>query len=428
MLNPGQKGWLKEYLDFRKGILESKTVDSLHKKPAPRHPEESLYGALQPTGLMYGHPIKFSQLDEKLMEEWGSHNVMKVLLAESLINSSLVQHETEIHNEDEFYEVVLKTISNITGFYNKVYPELSTSERTFLGKKKPPLEVAEKILEKRIGLTHESSKNFWVNFFHNSLLFLDIYFFGQWIHTNSEEAVTEFFRHEKEDLRFSVIRVIVAAAHANQVIEKEEQKLFEFFLDSSDLTSEKKKEAHKFLEEGVDLSEIEVPGNSWILRKYFLELAILTVWADKKVEDSEVEFLENLTRKLGLSEEDLENSMIAIEGFVIEYWDELGQLQSKHDLTQVSEKYLERISKVVAHNKNRIANEINESKQLKILLDKYLRGEISGSDAEKLHMELLAIVKTIPTFVIISLPTTFLSLPILIKILPKSVFPGNENS
>jgi hypothetical protein len=82
----------------------------------------------------------------------------------------------------------------------------------------------------------------------------------------------------------------------------------------------------------------------------------------------------------------------------------------------------------VAHNKNRIANEINESKQLKILLDKYLRGEISGSDAEKLHMELLAIVKTIPTFVIISLPTTFLSLPILIKILPKSVFPGNENS
>lgn len=426
MLNPGQKGWLKDYLDFRRKMMEEGARETVHKKPKPRHPDESLYGALQPTGLMYGHPRKFSE-GENLIEEWGSHNMMKVLLAESLINSSLIKHEGEIQSEEEFSQVILKTISNITGFYNKVYPELSTSERNLFGKKKPPLEVAEKIIEKRIGLTHESDGNFWVNFFHNSLLFLDIFFFGQWIHTNSEQAVTEFFRHEKEDLRFAVIKVIVAAAHANQEIEKEEQKLFDYFLDSSDLNAEKKKEAQKYLDEGVDLSEIEVPGNSWILKKYFLELAILTVWADKIVEDSEVEFLEKLSKKLGLSEEDLENSMIAIEGFVIEYWDELGQLQSKHDLSQVSEKYLERISRVVAHNKNRIANEINESRQLQIRLERYLKGEISEEEAEKLRLELLDVLRTIPTFVIISLPTTFLSLPILIKILPKSAFPGSES-
>jgi len=427
MLNPGEKGWLKEYLDFRKEILTAKPVVETHKRPRPRHPDESLYGMVQPTGLMYGHPMSFSDFDKELIKKWGPENVMKVLLAESLINSSLIYHESEIQGVGEFSEVVLKTIDNITGFYNKVYPELSTSEKTFFGKKKPPLEVAEKILEKRIGLKTESKNNFWINFFQNSLLFLDIYFFGQWIHTNSEKAVTEFFRHEKEDLRFSVIRIIVAAAHANGVIEKEERKLFEFFLDSSDLNSEKKKEATHFLEVGVDLSELEIPGNSWILKKYFLELAILTVWADKIVEDSEVVFLENLAKRMGLSEEDLENSMMAIEGFVIEYWDELGQLQSKHDLNQVSEKYLERISHVVSKNKNRITSEINESRQLKIMLDKYLSGKLSKNDEEKLRAELVSVLKTIPTFVIISLPTTFLSLPILMKILPKSLFPEEKD-
>lgn len=426
MLNPGEKGWLKEYLEFRKDILTSKQEGSIHKRPRPRHPEESLYGMVQPTGLMYGHPISFSEFDRDLIKKWGPENVMKVLLAESLINSSLLYHESDIKSADEFSDIVLRTISNITSFYNKVYPELATSDRTFFGKKKAPLEVAEKILEKRIGHKSESKSNFWINFFHNSLLFLDIYFFGQWIHTNSEKAVTEFFKHEKEDLRFSVIRVIVAAAHANEVIEKEERILFEFFLESSDLNAEKKKEALQFLEDGVDLAELEIPGNSWILKKYFLELAILTVWADKKVEDSEVEFLEKLSKRLGLTEEDLENSMIAIEGFVIEYWDELGQLQSKHDLNQVGEKYVERISRVVAKNKNRISNEINESKNLKVMIDKYLSGDLSRESEEKLRAELISVLKTIPTFVIISLPTTFLSLPILMKILPRSVFPDKD--
>lgn len=428
MLNPGEKGWLKDYLDFRKEILYAKSDVPKHKRPRPRHPEESLYGMVQPTGLMYGHPISSHEFDKELVRKWGPDNVMKVLLAESLINSSLLYHEEDIKGADEFSEVVLKTIDNITGFYNKVYPELATSERTFFGKKKPALEVAEKILEKRVGLTSETQNNFWVNFFHNCLLFLDIYFFGQWIHTNSEKAVTEFFRHEKEDLRFAVIRVIVAAAHANQKIEKEERKLFEYFLESSDLSNEKKKEAYQFLEEGVAMEDLEIPGNSWILKKYFLELAILTVWADKIVEDSEVIFLEKLAKRLSLSEEDLENSMIAIEGFVIEYWDELGQLQSKHDLQQVGEKYLERISHVITKNKNRITNEINESRNLRIMIEKYHQGRLSGEDQEKLRVELISVLKTIPTFVIISLPTTFLTLPILIKILPKSAFPSKNGN
>ena len=49
---------------------------------------------------------------------------------------------------------------------------------------------------------------------------------------------------------------------------------------------------------------------SWILKKFFLEIAILTIWADKKVEQEELDFLKRFCHYLGFSDDDLENSMI----------------------------------------------------------------------------------------------------------------------
>jgi len=420
-MNPERKGWLKDYLDFRKEFMDK--MDPARKQPKARHPDESLYGILQPTGLMYGYPVQISKEMSENIEDWDKESKMKVLLAESLINSSLIYKSSNITSSEDFAQAILETSSRITSFYNKIYPELATSTTTFFGKKKPPLEVAEKIIEKRISSKKIKKENFWTNFFDNSLLFLDIYFFGQWINTSAEKMVSEFFKQEKEELQYTVVQVIVAAAHANDTIEDEERKFFEFFLDSSSFTSEKKTEARQFLDRGISAEEIKLPeNNSWILRKYFLELAILTVWADKKVEQTEIEFLEKFSKRLDLDEDDLENSMLAIEAFVIEHWDELGQLQDKQDLEEVSNKFVERVSKVIYKNKSRIAHEISLNSKLKRLLEKSRHEDLTIEDQDGLREELLSILKTIPTFVIVSLPDSFLTLPVLLKILPQSVF------
>jgi len=228
--------------------------------------------------------------------------------------------------------------------------------------------------------------------------------------------VSEFFKQEKEELQYTVVQVIVAAAHANDTIEDEERRFFEFFLDSSSFSNEKKTEARQFLDRGISAEEILLPeNNSWILRKYFLELAILTVWADKKVEQSEVEFLEKFSKRLDLDEDDLENSMLAIEAFVIEHWDELGQLQDKQE-------FIERVTKIISKNESRIAHEINLNSKLKRLLEKSRHEDLNIEDQDNLRGELLSILKTIPTFVIVSLPDSFLSLPVLLQILPQSIF------
>jgi hypothetical protein len=416
-MKPNEKGWLKEYLEFRQDLLKDLATEG--RKAT--HPEHSLYRVIQPMGIMYGQSV--NTFEHPNSADWDERDRMKILLAESLISSSLLFYDKQIKNPDELSLVIMKTIESIGNFYNNVFPELATPTKTLFGRKKSPLELAERILDKRIEFTSEFNHNFWVQFFHNSLLFLDIFIFGQWIHTNADRIVADFFKYEREELRFSVVKIIAAAAHANTTIEFEERRLLEYFLQSAGLPADKKKEAQKIFEEGIEIDGINLPtNNSWILKKYFLEMAILTIWADKKVEEQEEAFLKQLTTYLGFTEEDLENSIMAIEGFVLEHWDQLSQLQNKQDFQQVSKKFISRLTKIADRNQGRLIKEAQESEELIELLSRAKSSELTDAEKHRLQELIIGVLKTIPTFVIISLPQRFLTLPILMKILPKNFF------
>ena len=417
-MNPGAKGWLKEYIDFRIDMLRELTTDAARKRS---HPEHSLYRIIQPTGLMYGQSVGVSGHPDQ--ETWQNKEKMKVLLAESLISSSLLFFEKQNGSPLEISEAINKTLENIGNFYNNIFPELATPLKSFFGKKKSPVELVERILDKRIERTSDFEGNFWTYFFHNSLLFLDVFIFGQWIHTNADRIVADFFRYERDELRFSVVKVIAAASHANKEVEFEEKKLLDFFLHSADLSSEKRKEAVRIFEKGIEVHEISLPSdNSWILKKFFLEIAVLTIWADKKVEDAEMDFLKNFTLHLGFNEDDLENSLIAIEGFVLENWEQLSYLQNHQDYQQVSEQFVKRVAKIAEKNKHRLLKELHEHAEVVALLKKSRSTELTADEKEVMRNALVQILKTIPTFGIVSLPRKFLTLPILLKILPRNLF------
>ncbi len=416
-MKPNEKGWLKDYLELRKELL--KEVQPGGVKTA--HPEQALYRVIQPTGLMYGQAIL--SLDYPNSNDWSNKERMKILLAESLISSSFLFFNRQIKSTEELSEVILKTLDSIGNFYNTVFPELATPAKTLFGRRKTPLEIAERILDKRIEITEEFKNNFWAQFFYNSLLFLDIFIFGQWIHTNADRIVSDFFKYEREELRFSVVKVIAAAAHANEAVEFEERKLLEYFLQSAHLPAEKKREAVAIFEKGIEVEEINLPtNNSWILKKYFLEMAILTIWADKKVDGNEQDFLKRLCTHLTFSEDDLENSMMGIEGFVLEHWEKLNYLQNKQDYDQVSERFIKRLSRVTANHKSKLKKEVQGNKDLLALLKKAKSSELTETEKKEMQEQLVVVLKTIPTFVVISLPKRFLALPVLMRILPTNFF------
>lgn len=348
---------------------------------------------------------------------------MKVLLAESLLASSLLASEQQKSSSSEIWDSINKTLENIANFYNNIFPEVATPSKTLFGKKRSAVDVVEKILEKRIERTSDFEGNFWTYFFHNTLLFLDVFIFGQWIHTNADRIVADFFRYERDELRFSVVKVIAAASHANREVEFEEKKLLDLFLHGAELSSERRKEAVRIFEQGIDIHEINLPSdNSWILRKFFLEIAILTIWADKKVEEIEMTFLKDFTMHLGFHEDDLENSLIAIEGFVLENWEQLSHLQNNQDYRQVSEQFIRRVTRIAEKNQQRLLKEISEDVELTALLKKSRSSELSQEEKEIMRTALIRALRSVPTFMVISLPTRFLTLPVLLKILPKSLF------
>ena len=415
-MNPGEKGWLKEYLEARKELLTNTGTSKQGSLP-----EQSLYRLVQPTGIMYGQPAGSYALSNT--EKWDDKDRMKILLAESLISSALLFHDKSIKTPDDLSKVLVKALDSISNFYNNIFPELATPTKTLFGRKKTPLELAERILDKRIDHTAGFDTNFWVQFFHNSLLFLDVFIFGQWIHTNADRIVSDFFKYEREELRFSVVKVIACAAHANATIADEERRLLDFFMQSTDLANDKRREAKKIFDDGLPLEEISLPtNNSWILKKYFLEIAILTIWADRQMDDSEVVFLKQLTRYIGFSEEDLENSQLAVEGFVLEHWEHLSYLQNKQNYDQLSKRFVERMTRVTQANKSRLLSEVQASGELMTILKNARSRELSNSEKEKLQGLLIQALKTIPTFVITALPQHYLTLPILLKILPSNFF------
>ena len=417
-MNPGEKGWLQKYIDFRMQTLEELTSDEVRVRS---HPEHALYRILQPTGLMYGQSVGGAAHPDQ--ESWSGKDRMKVLLAESLISNSLLFSESQPGSPIDITRAIEHTLENIGNFYNHIFPELATPTKSLFGRKKSPVELVERILDKRIERTSDFEGNFWTYFFHNSLLFLDVFIFGQWIHTNADRIVADFFRYERDELRFSVVKVIAAAAHANKEVAYEEKKLLDFFLHSTDLSADKKKEAIRIFDKGIEVEDITLPSeNSWILKKFFLEVSILTIWADKKVEEIEMEFLRAFTLRLGFNEEDLENSLIAIEGFVLENWEQLSYLQNKQDYNQVSEQFIKRVAKIAEKNRHRLMKELQENEEVRELLKKSRSTELTAEEKEVMRQALVRFLKAIPTFTIISLPRRFLTLPVLLKILPKNLF------
>ena len=414
-MNPGSKGWLKDYLEFRQEPM----VEIIAEGRKASHPDHSLYRALQPNGLMYGQAVKSFIPPQN--DKWSEKEIMKILLADSLISSSLLFHNKVISNTEELSALTLKTLEDVANFYNHVFPEVATPTKTLFGKRKTAFEQVEKILEKRIEQTIEFKDNFWTQLFQNSLLFLDVFIFGQWIHTNADKIVSDFFKYERDELRTSVVKVMAAAAHANHVVEFEERKLMEYFLDSAQLSHTKRRECQDIFEKGISIEEINLPtNNSWLLKKYFLETAILTVWADKKVEESEMDFIQRFADTLSFSQDELEHSMIAVEGFILEHWLELSHLQDHKDYDLVKERFISRILKVTEKHKSRLTKAVKERGDLMLLLKNSQKQELTDAAKLQLRQYLTEVLKEIPAFSIIALPKRFLSLPVLIQVFPKN--------
>jgi hypothetical protein len=106
-------------------------------------------------------------------------------------------------------------------------------------------------------------------------------------------------------------------------------------------------------------------------------------------------------------------------------WERIHYLQEKQNFFILRKHLTERMTKVAHKYASEIKQEIHESSELMSLLKLASTRELSTSEKEQIRMQLYDILKSIPAFVIFALPFSFLTIPILMKIIPKSAFPSS---
>lgn len=411
-MNPNKKGWLLKYFRDHLTKMDVTKVDE-------HDPEQEIYKKLQHTGLMYGHAIQLPQIDFE--GHWNEHTRIKLVFMDSLFRS-FVLFSGKVKDQSCITEKEFDLFcEDLSRFYQVIYPKVHQKKSLFYIGKETINDKVERVIESRVHLGNTWRQSFWTSFFHNSLLYLDVIYFAL-SYTRSEEL--SVLRESKEKTCITILKMIAAAASADGVIEKEEKELFNYFFHSAQISKKNQGDVKNLLNSPIDINDISFNEiDSWLLRKYLLEVSILTVWSDKDVNEAEKLFLLDLNKKMELSDMEMEQSFLAIQSFVLEYQDHVHYLKLDKNYRIISDRFISSLKKVVGQNKEKIALEIHESKELMFLLKKSKKERLTDEEKEKVRLQLLDILKTVPLFVIIALPGTFLTLPILLKILPPSAFP-----
>jgi hypothetical protein len=409
-MSQSAKGWLQEICQkVDSGIADQKSVT------LPGY-EESLYRMVQPSGIMYGHPVKGIGGTGLVMAQPDPVNKMKYIFAESLIRTGGLSLGDHRHKADLL-------VPEIAEYFLNLYPELYQGNiKSYLDR---PYYLAETLITKRITVRTSLMKNYLANLFHNSLLFLDVYLFGEWIR-GMGSIPTSTLRFESASFRVSLLGIMALAAGADSQLQKEEKALFEFYLESSGLDSDMSKKARVLLNQFGKLSEVDIPQvDSWLVRKYLLEIAVLVTLADREINQQEQEFLLKLGEELQFSQEEVSTSMLAVESFVLDNWEAMHYLLGRSNLEVIGNRFMIRLKQFIDKNKLYVVQEIRESKELFQLLGKSRTEGLTDVEKRIVNEQLMDILKTIPAFVIIALPFTFITLPTLLALLPKSAFPSS---
>ena len=428
-MNFSEKGWLKRYLYIRNNHILQREYQRLSIQAiAPQDLEQAMYQFVQSTGLMYGHParvpFKYKSLSRVLkVDDLSDDNKIKIILVESFLNSALASPRYKgMDNIIDLADAILEAATHIGKFYKKLYPEIDTKKGKFFRTERTGLELSEFILDERLNAEVGKGDNFWVNIFNSSLLFIDMIYFGRWLHAYKSTGDIESIKNQRDTARFVMLKLIAATAYADQIVDPEEKKLFSYFLASAQLPEGKQKEALTYLENGITVDDLDFSDiSSTVLKKYFLELAILTSCIDEEMSPSEIGFLKELSVKLGFSSNELEIATIAIESFMVEHWQQVNYLQTSHNFQGISGHLVNDLTAIIKKHARKLSVAIYKDNALVNLLIKLRNDSLTMEEKKRVRFQLIEVINALPPLQVVSLPRTFLTLPVLVQILPKMI-------
>jgi hypothetical protein len=397
MINPSTYGWIDKF------FLQQEPTN-----PAVINNANKFYEDTRTTGFLVGYSTQLITHKTIHTQNWTSEEFSKVALLDTLFGLyQLIKND--INHENFIVECV--------HFYNELHPK----ESSLLDKILPQDTFAsklEKIINSRIQTNDNIiSKNF-SHIITNALLFIDVLAFKKYL---LERKIPDKYLKKIEEIIVNIVALALNTKTTKSKYDDLLQKLFE-----SSVRYTKFNQDQNLNLEHIDLSDLKDDYEKY----YLIDLTVMALWSDSKLESSEKDFLDKLGSKLELPALFITKSIQDMDVFLKNNKHQIPYFNFSNPVKHFYDHTTQNVSNLITRNKSRLLLEISQSKELMVLLAKSTQKDLNSEEKKKVKKQLLDICKTIPSLTIFLVPGGSLLLPLLIKFIPKllpSAFNENLN-
>ena len=384
MIDFKSKSWFEQYIAFRqqrplalkdmRPLSEILNTDSAERFESLRHP---LYLCLQHSGMLYGFPVDYPfEEPVPFSRQLSKGSRAKLILLDTIIYAITLE---EGQPEGEAYAQMVAGVGACLRTYYHKLSEYGPGET---------LEYTEEVLFHRV----RYKKNH-LDFRHTGInchLFWDLYFFRAYYRQLQQGPIEEarYFPAliaRKKEMQALSIKVAVAAAYADWKLVRQERRLLRQFRRSARLLSQlEMQQVRRFFRWGLGLDNIQFPELEWIARRFLMDISLLAVFSDSRIDVQEDSFMRQLALRLQLSENDLLGSKADLGCFIYIHGKELNFYEArKAGLTLLGQAMYENMLKI----SHAARMEAVETRDMAIVFGKILRRRLGLNGQNELPSE-----------------------------------------
>ncbi len=414
MVSPGSKGWIKKYFN----LIEKDQIDIAIAIPENETIETYIHAAIGRTGLIFGYPTRLhfgKQLDDT---KWTSEEKLTVILFEAHLLIYLVNRPNQPFNSTDF-------IDQLVAFYGK-HSSYSISKLFTFFLKDTKEESIESILSKRVEIKMNLLENrFWVNYLSNVFNYFDVILFHQFLIDHNEHDFAKF-----DEMALNALTAITMASYSDGVVDQKEKAIFDVCLASANLTEKDREYIQTIFENGTNFSNFTANlHQNVLLKRYLLDISTFVIFSNSDTHSEEIAFLQELCDFLEFDLEEMNNAYALTEQFILSNQDKIPFLSENSTLEKMYSRFSKRWIKILGRNKDKLAVEVKQSKELVFLIRKSTTKELTKEEKELVKTQFKDIVRSMPSLAIFMLPGGAFLLPLVLKIIPDlipSAFRDNE--
>jgi hypothetical protein len=231
-------------------------------------------------------------------------------------------------------------------------------------------------------------------------------------------------------MAMNTLTAISLACMSDGVIDSNEKNLFSVFLASANLSDLQRDIAEARFQKGADFTDFteQVKSNE-LLKLFLVDLASFVIFSNYDQTKGEISFLQILSEHIGVSDNQLNVGLTLTEQFLLNNQKDIPFLKSSSSVEKVYSSLSKRWIRILGRNKDKLATEIKQSKELVFLIRKSTITELTKEEKEAVKLQFMDIVKSMPSLAIFLLPGGAFLLPLVLKVIPDlipSAFRDNE--